>query len=56
MKATSLFGHDERFSQAADLLEYWRRRNREVTDAGLLPSGMLHFDLIAERGRPRRNL
>ena len=55
IRAISSFGDDARFTQAADLLEYWRRRDREVTDAGLLPDGMLHFDLIAERGRPRRH-
>lgn len=55
VKVTSRFGDDERFSQTADLLEYWRRRNREVTDAGLLPNGMLHFDLIAERDPPQRS-
>lgn len=53
VEALSAFGDDERFSRTADLLEYWRRRNREVTDAGLLPDGLLHFDLVAERGRPR---
>ncbi len=55
VRATSVFGDNERFSNAADLLDYWHRRNREVTDAGLLPNRMLHFDLVAERGRPRRN-
>ena len=54
VRATSAFGDDERFARTADLLEYWRLRNRELTDAGLLPEGLLHFDLIAERGRPRR--
>ena len=55
VRATSSFGDDERFSKPADLLEYWQHRNREVTDASLLPDRMLHFDLIAERGRPRPN-
>ena len=55
VRATSAFGDDERFARATDLLDYWRRRNREVTAAGLLPDGLLHFDLIAERGRPRRS-
>lgn len=54
VRATSAFGDDEPFSRTAELLEYWRDRNREVTAAGLLPDGLLHFDLIAERGRPRR--
>ena len=54
VRATSAFGDDERFARTADLLDYWRARDREVTAAGLLPAGLLHFDLIAERGRPRR--
>lgn len=53
VRALSAFGDDEPFERAADLMDYWRRRNREVTDAGLLPDGLLHFDLVAERGRPR---
>ena len=53
VQALSVFGDDERFSRTADLLEHWRRRNREVTDAGLLPDRLLQFDLVAERGRPR---
>lgn len=55
VRATSAFGDDVQFARAPDLLEHWQRRNREVTDAGLLPEGMLHFDLIAERGRPRHS-
>ena len=54
VRATSAFGDDEQFARTADLLEYWRIRDREVTEAGLLPEGVLHFDLIAERGLPRR--
>lgn len=54
VRATSAFGDDERFARTADLLAYWRARDCEVTAAGLLPAGLLHFDLIAERGRPRR--
>ena len=54
VRATSAFGDDERFAETADLLEYWRVRDRELTAAGLLPEGLLHFDLVAERGRPRR--
>lgn len=55
VRAISTFGDDERFARTADLLAYWRRRNREVTGAGLLPDRLLHFDLVAERGRPRRD-
>ena len=55
VRVTSAFGDDEPFSRTAELLEYWRERNREVTAAGLLPDGLLHFDLVVERGRPRRD-
>ena len=54
VRAISAFGDDERFARTADLLDYWRVRDRETTAAGLLPAGLLHFDLVAERGRPRR--
>ena len=54
VRATSAFGDDEPFASTDDLLAYWRVRDRELTEAGLLPEGLLHFDLIAERGRPRR--
>lgn len=53
VRALSAFGDDERFSRTPDALAYWRRRDREIADAGLLPDGMLHFDLIVERNRPR---
>jgi FkbM family methyltransferase len=55
VQAISAFGDNERFARSEALMDYWRRRDHEVTGAGLLPGGMLHFDLIAERGRPRRH-
>ena len=53
VRAISAFGDDERFSRTTDLLEYWQRRNREMTAAGRLPNRLLHFDLVTERDRPR---
>ena len=50
VRAISHWGDDDTFERPSDLMEYWRRRNREVTNAGLLPDRLLHFDLIAERG------
>lgn len=53
VRATSEHGDDASFDKAADLMAYWDRRNREMTDAGRIPEDTLHFDLIVERGRPR---
>lgn len=53
VRAISAFGDDERFSRTNDLMEYWQRRNREMTAAGRLPNRLLHFDLVTERDRPR---
>ena len=53
VRATSEHGDDASFDKAADLLEYWDRRNRELMDATGIMDDALHFDLVAERGRPR---
>lgn len=53
VRATSELGDDASFDRAADLLAYWERRNLELTAARRIPDDTLHFDLIAERGRPR---
>lgn len=53
VRATSEHGDDASFARPADLLAYWERRNRELAGPGGIPDGALHFDLIAERGRPR---
>ena len=50
VRVVSHWGDDAAFERTADLMEYWRRRNREIAGRGLLPDGMLHFDLVAERG------
>lgn len=53
VRVTSEHGDDASFERTADLLGYWERRNAELKDARLIPDDSLHFDLIAERGRPR---
>ena len=52
VRATSEHGDDASFDRAADLMAYWDRRNRELTEARRIPDDALHF-VIAERGRPR---
>lgn len=53
VRVTSEHGDDVSFERATDLLGYWKRRNAELTAARRIPDDSLHFDLIAERGRPR---
>ena len=53
VRVTSEHGDDVSFERATDLLGYWERRNAELTAARRIPDDSLHFDLIAERGRPR---
>lgn len=50
IRAISPFGDDEPFTSATDLMAFWRRRATEVTAEGKLPEGLLHFDLVTERG------
>ncbi len=45
--AITLFGDDVEFDDPDAVMSYWHRRNAELTAAGILPDGMLHFDLIA---------
>jgi FkbM family methyltransferase len=35
---------------AASLMDLWARRNSAAVETGLLPEGMLHFDLLLETG------
>jgi FkbM family methyltransferase len=49
LRAISAFGDDMTFDRAPDLVAYWQRRDREVSGEGLLPPGMLHFDLLVPR-------
>jgi FkbM family methyltransferase len=49
VRVISHFGDDERFEHADDVMHFWERRDGEVTAQGLLPPGLLHFDLVAVR-------
>ena len=53
VRVTSEHGDDVSFERASDVLGHWERRNAELTAARRIPDDSLHFDLIAERGRPR---
>ena len=53
VRVTSEHGDDVSFDRAADVLGHWERRNAELKAARRIPDDSLHFDLIAERGRPR---
>lgn len=50
VRVISHFGDDERFEHADDVMHFWERRDGEVTAQGLLPRGLLHFDLVAVAG------
>jgi len=47
LRAITPFGDDMEFQDACSLMAYWDRRNGEITRAGALSEGMLHFDVIA---------
>jgi FkbM family methyltransferase len=47
IRALSAYGDDEAFADAADLMAFWERRNRELRDSADLPDRLLHFDLLA---------
>jgi hypothetical protein len=49
VRVTSAFEDDEAFGSADKVMEYWERRNREITARKLLPDRMLHFDLVTTR-------
>lgn len=51
LRAISAFDDDASFERSSDLMDYWHLRNKEVTEAGLLPDRLLHFDLVGDRGR-----
>lgn len=50
LRVISWFGDSATFTTAGDLLNFWKQRNREVSDQKLLPEGALHFDIIATNG------
>jgi FkbM family methyltransferase len=45
--ATTLYGDSAEFGEPDGLMAYWRKRNVELSDAGIIPEGVLHLDLIA---------
>jgi FkbM family methyltransferase len=49
VRVTTAFGDDETFERAGDVRAFWERRDQEVASLGLLPKGLLHFDLVAPR-------
>jgi FkbM family methyltransferase len=49
VRVTSAFEDDATFERAEDVMTYWDRRNREVTEQRLLPDRILHFDLVVPR-------
>jgi len=46
-RALDAFGDDVSFERAADLMDFWHRRNQELVSEGRLPDRLLHFDLIS---------
>src|SRR5262249_22347092 len=44
---TTAFGDGAEFRSAPELMEFWQRRNAHVSRQGLLPPGMLTFDIVA---------
>ncbi len=47
MRVTSAFGDDHVVRTADELVQFWEKRDREITATGKLPAGALHFDLVA---------
>lgn len=47
LRVTSAFGDDHVVRSADELIQFWDKRDSEITSAGKLPAGALHFDLIA---------
>ncbi len=47
MTATTIFGDWEVLSGPQELMEYWRKRDKELSEAGMVTEGVLHLDLIA---------
>ena len=50
VRVISQFDDDATFERAEDVVEFWRRRDKELTREGKLPHGLLHFDLVLRRG------
>jgi FkbM family methyltransferase len=49
LRVTSAFGDDLAVTNADELVRFWTRRDAELTAAGRIAAGLLHFDLIAAR-------
>ena len=49
VRAVSAFGDDVWFERADDVMALWRKRDADLTAAGELPAGLLHFDLLVPR-------
>lgn len=47
VRVISHFGDDHVLDSASAVLALWSRRDAELTAAGQLPAGLLHFDLVA---------
>lgn len=47
LRVTSAFGDDTVVKTADELVQFWNKRDAEITAEGKLPAGALHFDLIA---------
>jgi FkbM family methyltransferase len=47
LRVTSAFGDDHVVKTADELVQFWEKRDAEITASGKLPAGGLHFDLIA---------
>lgn len=45
--ATTIYGDSVDFTDPQELMAYWRTRNVELSEAGWIPEGVLHLDLIA---------
>ena len=51
LRVITVFGDDVEFRDARSLMAYWDRRNAELARDGVLPQGMLQFDVIATTDR-----
>jgi FkbM family methyltransferase len=51
LRVTSAFGDDTTVKTADELVQFWEKRDAEITAAGKLPAGALHFDLVAQSAR-----
>lgn len=47
VQVISQFSSAQPFTRAADLIAHWTRTSAEVTSRGIMPEGLLHFDLLA---------